>query len=62
MKVMNLVSLLVLPAVISMSDNSSRFVVAGIASFVILGAIWYSKSRPSGFDEPSDAIKAEVKV
>lgn len=51
MKVMNLVSLLVLPAVISMSDNGARFIVAAIATAIILAAIWYSKSRPSGFGE-----------
>lgn len=50
-KVMNLVSLLTLPAVISMSDNSARYFVSAAATFVILAAIWYSKSRPSGFGE-----------
>jgi K(+)-stimulated pyrophosphate-energized sodium pump len=50
-KVMNLVALLVLPAVISMSDNGARFIVSGIAVVIILSAITYSKTRPSGFDE-----------
>ena len=50
-KVMNLVALLVLPAVISMSDNGERYIVAAVAVVIILGAITYSKTRPSGFDE-----------
>lgn len=50
-KVMNLVALLVLPAVISMSDNGARFIVSGIAVVIILSAITYSKTRSSGFDE-----------
>ena len=50
-KVMNLVSLLVLPAVISMSDNNARYIVAGIAIVIILSAITYSKTRPSGFGD-----------
>ena len=48
---MNLVSLLVLPAVISMSDNNARYIVAGIAIVIILSAITYSKTRPSGFGD-----------
>ena len=42
-KVMNLVSLLVLPAIISLQGNSVRFVVAGVALVVLLGAIAFSK-------------------
>jgi K(+)-stimulated pyrophosphate-energized sodium pump len=56
-KVMNLVALLVLPAVIATSDSNSRFVIAFAATVVILGAIWYSKSRPSGFGEQSSAVE-----
>lgn len=58
-KVMNLVSLLTLPAVISMSDNSYRFVISFLAAAVILSAIWYSKSRPMGFGEEIDDEVAE---
>ena len=68
-KVMNLVSLLTLPAVISMSDNSARYIVSAAATAVILAAIWYSKSRPSGFGEdiapqtPSDVeIEVDIEV
>lgn len=61
-KVMNLVSLLTLPAIISMSDNSARFVVSGVATVVILGAIWYSKSRPSGFGDETSAGSPDIEV
>lgn len=61
-KVMNLVSLLVLPAVISMSDNSTRYIASGVAIAVILGAIGYSKSRPSGFSENTPAVPESEKI
>ena len=46
-KVMNLVSLLLLPAIISMQDNNARYIVAGVALVVLLCAIAFSK-RASG--------------
>ena len=54
-KVMNLVSLLILPAVISLQDNdSARFTIAGGALVVLLGAIAFSKrSTGSMTDSPS---------
>ncbi|MGH9272867.1 MAG: hypothetical protein ACRDZ2_16530, partial [Ilumatobacteraceae bacterium] len=47
-KVMNLVSLLMLPAIISLEIDESawRFAVAGAALIVLIGAIVYS-SRPT---------------
>ena len=43
-KVMNLVSLLILPAVISLQDNDgARYAIAGVALVVLLGAIVFSK-------------------
>jgi K(+)-stimulated pyrophosphate-energized sodium pump len=42
-KVMNLVSLLLLPAIIRMEDSSSRFIVAGAALLIILGSVAFSK-------------------
>jgi K(+)-stimulated pyrophosphate-energized sodium pump len=42
-KVINLVSLLILPAVISLRDNDVRFVIAGVALIVLVGAILFSK-------------------
>ncbi|MGH2734834.1 MAG: sodium-translocating pyrophosphatase [Actinomycetota bacterium] len=45
-KVMNLVSLLILPAIISLEDSGVRFVIAGVALVVLGAAIAFSK-RPS---------------
>ena len=48
-KVMNLVSLLVLPAIINLQDNDAgRYAVAGAALVVLVGAIVYSARKPSG--------------
>jgi len=48
-KVMNLVSLLVLPAIISLEDNDgARFSIAAAALVVLIGAIVYSSRKPSG--------------
>ena len=64
-KVMNLVSLLILPAVINLRDNGVRFVISGVALVVLLGAIAFSKRRAPGMmtapaaPEP-DAVGATV--
>ncbi len=51
-KVMNLVSLLVLPAVIEYQDNDAvRFTVAGAALVILLAAIAFSKRQRPGLDE-----------
>jgi K(+)-stimulated pyrophosphate-energized sodium pump len=45
-KVMNLVSLLILPAIIKLQDDDGpRYAIAGAALVVLLGAIWYSKRQ-----------------
>ena len=50
-KVMNLVSLLILPAVINLQDNSgARFTIAGVSLVVLLCAIAFSKRRAPGMD------------
>jgi K(+)-stimulated pyrophosphate-energized sodium pump len=46
-KVMNLISLLVLPAVIALSDSSARYWIAGISLIILVGAITWSKRQPS---------------
>ncbi len=46
-KVMNLISLLVLPAVIALSDSSARYWIAGISLVILVGAITWSKRQPS---------------
>jgi K(+)-stimulated pyrophosphate-energized sodium pump len=49
-KVMNLVSLLVLPAVISLRHNDVRYVIAAVAAVVLLAAIAFSKRKAQGMD------------
>jgi len=45
-KVMNLVSLLVLPAVISLRDNDgARFAIAGAALVILIGALAFSSRK-----------------
>ncbi|HWB89710.1 MAG TPA: sodium-translocating pyrophosphatase [Acidimicrobiia bacterium] len=46
-KVMNLISLLVLPAVIAMQDSGTRYVIAGVALLILISAITWSKLQPS---------------
>src|SRR5262245_23735244 len=55
-KVMNLVSLLILPAIISMRDNDLRYLIAGGALVVLAVAIAYSKRAGGGFGEESDIV------
>jgi K(+)-stimulated pyrophosphate-energized sodium pump len=61
-KVMNLVSLLMLPAVINLADNDpARFAIAGAALVVLIGAIAFSKRKTVAFDadaEPGPEQKA----
>jgi K(+)-stimulated pyrophosphate-energized sodium pump len=60
-KVMNLVSLLVLPAIIALQDNGIRFVVAGASLVVLLGAIAFSKRETQAMDAelpPTTAVSA----
>jgi len=49
-KVMNLVSLLILPAIIGLQDNGLRYVVAGAALVVLIGAIAFSKRKTEAMD------------
>ena len=46
---MNLVSLLILPAIIKSADNDgARFAIAGAALVVLIGSIVFSGRKPSG--------------
>ena len=47
-KVMNLVSLLILPAIITQADNNIRYVIAGVALLVLIGAVIFSGRRSGG--------------
>jgi K(+)-stimulated pyrophosphate-energized sodium pump len=50
-KVMNLVSLLMLPAIISLQDNlGARLSIAAAALVVLIGAVVYSSRKPSGIN------------
>jgi K(+)-stimulated pyrophosphate-energized sodium pump len=67
-KVMNLVSLLILPAVISLRNNDgARFAISGIALVVLLAAIAFSKRKVSAEDsmtggEPEPAVLTAAAV
>ncbi|HEX2196290.1 MAG TPA: sodium/proton-translocating pyrophosphatase, partial [Actinomycetota bacterium] len=51
-KVMNLISLLILPAVINLQDNDgARFTIAGLALLVLIGAVAFSKRKGVAMDE-----------
>jgi len=52
-KVMNLVALLILPAIIAVQDNSGlRYGVAGVSLIVLIGAIAWSKRDTEAMDAP----------
>jgi K(+)-stimulated pyrophosphate-energized sodium pump len=59
-KVMNLVSLLILPAIISMKDNDWRYAIAAGALLVVAVAIAYSKRAGGGFAEESEIIEVAM--
>ena len=55
-KVMNLVALLVLPAMISLRNDDIRFVIAGVCLIVLIGAVLFSKRKSGGFGEESEIV------
>ena len=57
-KVMNLVSLLMLPAIIELQHNNMRYVVAGAALVVVVGALVVSKRFGSGIEAPAESVNA----
>ncbi len=59
-KVMNLISLLILPAVISLRDNNVRYVIALGALVVVLVAIGFSKRATGGLDAEATPVAAAV--
>ena len=55
-KVMNLVSLLVLPAIISLKDNTgARLGIAAVALVVVLASVVFSKKQATSFGEDAPA-------
>ena len=62
-KVMNLVSLLVLPAIIELrNDNAARYTIAGVSLVVLLTAIMFSKRKGGGFGEESDVVEESLEA
>jgi hypothetical protein len=60
-KVMNLVSLLILPAVISLQDNDgARYAISGVALVVLAGAIWFSKRKVESMVDAEGQVEALV--
>ncbi|MEZ5142478.1 MAG: sodium-translocating pyrophosphatase [Acidimicrobiales bacterium] len=58
-KVMNLVSLLVLPAIIALQDNNvARYSIAGVSLVVLVGAIVWSKRETQAMDADIPAAEA----
>jgi len=50
--VMNLVSLLILPAIINLQDNdAARYTIAGLATLVLIGAVAFSKRKATAMGE-----------
>ena len=57
-KVMNLVALLVLPAMISMRENNWRYAVAGAALVVLIVAILFSKRSSAALEATEEEFQA----
>jgi K(+)-stimulated pyrophosphate-energized sodium pump len=57
-KVMNLVSLLILPAIISLRTDNVRYVIAAAALIILIGAVAFSKRKGGSFGDESDAFVA----
>jgi K(+)-stimulated pyrophosphate-energized sodium pump len=57
-KVMNLVSLLMLPAVIKLRDNTgARYSIALVALLILAGAIAFSKRKAEAMDAEAPAAE-----
>jgi K(+)-stimulated pyrophosphate-energized sodium pump len=62
-KVMNLISLLILPAVINLQDNTgARLAIAGAALVILLAAIAFSKRSQGAMDEGAPADSPVVRA
>ena len=55
-KVMNLVSLLVLPSIISLRNDDIRYVIAGACLIVLIAAVLFSKRKTGAFGEESEVV------
>ena len=62
-KVMNLVSLLVLPAIISTrNDDAARFSIAGVCLVVLIIAVAFSKRKGGAFGEEAGVIEESLEA
>jgi len=60
-KVMNLVSLLILPAIITLrNNNGARFSIAGVCLVILIGAIAFSKRKTEAMGDPLPAVSYEA--
>jgi K(+)-stimulated pyrophosphate-energized sodium pump len=60
-KVMNLVALLILPAVINLEDNTgARLAIAGVSVLVLAAALTFSKRKTAAMDEGFAAATTQV--
>jgi K(+)-stimulated pyrophosphate-energized sodium pump len=62
-KVMNLVSLLVLPAIIELrDDDAARFTIAGVCLVVLIAAVAFSKRKGGAFGEEADIVEESLEA
>jgi K(+)-stimulated pyrophosphate-energized sodium pump len=59
-RVMNLVALLMLPAMISLRNDDVRFVIAGVALLVLIGAVMFSKRKTGAFGEEAKIVEESL--
>ena len=59
-KVMNLVSLLVLPAILTLRNNNMRYVISGVALLVVVGALFWSKRMGGGMADDLGEAEAHM--
>ncbi|HEX6336292.1 MAG TPA: sodium-translocating pyrophosphatase [Jiangellaceae bacterium] len=64
-KVMNLVSLLIAPAIVTMTigedaNDGLRYTIAGVAALIVVGAVWISKRRPVAIESSDEPAKVSA--
>jgi K(+)-stimulated pyrophosphate-energized sodium pump len=64
-KVMNLVSLLIAPAIVTMTigddaNDALRYTIAGVAALIVVGAVWVSKRRPVAIESSDEPAKVSA--
>ena len=64
-KVMNLVSLLIAPTIVTMTigddaNDALRYTIAGVAALIVVGAVWVSKRRPVAIESSDEPAKVSA--